>query len=251
MNKQKQLIFARGVFAFLIFVAFGVIIVTEKAGGVLIPKAKEKMDDYLTENYSSIKDSLILNDVTYKDSTYKAKVTSKKNKNHYFYIYYSMKKITDTYEKDYQNGEQLFKKIKKELTKNIKDKTNINCDIEIISDLDNYTEKVQERLIKEENLSELKFFSLKKELIINNWTAQSISSEIAKLINIINSHNITPKYYEITITNKNDITQSIKISNLTERFLTNKYQEQLINDIINDSNSVILKESKITYKYLN
>lgn len=251
MNKQKQLTIARGIFAFLVFVAFGVIVVTEKAGGILIPKAKEKINTYLRDNYSSIKDSLTISNVTYENAKYKAKVTSKKNKNHFFYIFYSKRKMTDTYEKDYLDGNQLFKNIKKNLETEIKNKTNLSLEVETISNLNEYTEKVQERIIKEENLSCLKFYYLKKELLIENWNALSISKEITTLINSIYSKNFTPKYYEITITNKKDITESIEISNLTEEFLTNKYQEQIINDIINNSNSLILKQNKITYKYLN
>lgn len=251
MNKQKQLTIARGIFAFIVFVAFGVIVVTEKAGGILIPKAKEKIETYLSINYGSIKDNLIIKNVTYKNSKYQAKVISKKNKNHFFYVFYSNKKMTDTYKEDYQDGAQLFKKIKNNLNTEIKNKTNISVNTEIISNLNDYTEKVQERIIKEENLSNLKFFYLKKELVIENWTTKAITQEIISLINTINSKNITPKYYEITITNKKDITESIEISNLTEEFLTNKYQEQIISDIINNSNSLILKQNKITYKDLN
>ncbi len=251
MNKQKQLLIARNIFFFFIFVAFGVIIVTEKAGTLLIPKAKEKINTYININYSSIKDTLSINKITYENSNYKAKVISKKNKNHYFYIYYSKKKITDTYKKDYQNGESLFKNIKKDLATNIKAKTNLSCEIGIISNLDKYTEKVQTRIINEENLLELKFFFIKKELLIDNWSTKTISKEITNFISTINSNNITPKYYKIIITDKNDITKSIEITNLTETFLTNKYQEQIINAIINNSNSLILKQNKITYKYLN
>lgn len=251
MNKQKQLTIARGVFAFLVFVAFGVIIVTEKAGDLLIPKVKNKMEIYLSENYSNIKDNLIIDNITYKNLKYKAKVISQKNKDHFFYIYYSKRNITDTYKNDYLKGNQLLKKIKQNLNKEIKNKTNISTKTEIISDLNKYTDKVQERIIQEENLSQLKFYYIKKELLIESWTVKDISQEIEFFINSINSKNITPKYYKITITNKEDITQSIEISNLTEKFLTNKYQEQIINDIINDSNSLILKQNKITYKNLN
>lgn len=251
MNKQKQLTIARGIFVFLVFVAFGVIIVTEKAGGILIPKAKEEITAYINKNYANIKNSLSIANITYENTKYKAKITSTKNKNHYFYIYYSKKKITDTYKKDFQNGKKLFKTIKKSLKKEIKDKTNISCEVEPISNLNEYTKKVQDRLIKQENLTELKFFYLKKELLLTNWNQKNILEEINNLLTTIKSKKITPKYYEITITNKNDITESIRISNLTEDFLNSKYQEQIINDIINDNNSEILKQNKITYKYLN
>ena len=57
---------------------------------------------------------------------------------------------------------------------------------------------------------------------------------------------MTPKSYTITITNKNDITESIEIKNITK-----EVSKEIINDIINDEKSDLLKENKITYKYLN
>ena len=44
MDKYKKLNIARGVFAFIIFVAFGIIVCTEKGGDLLIPKVKEKIN---------------------------------------------------------------------------------------------------------------------------------------------------------------------------------------------------------------
>ena len=67
----------------------------------------------------------------------------------------------------------------------------------------------------------------------------------------ISSHNITPKYYKFIITNKNDITESFEISNITKDFLSNPYNNHIINDILNNNNSNIIKENNIKYKYLN
>lgn len=251
MNKQKRLMIIRSFFFLIVFVSLGVIVVTEKAGPLLAPRVQEKIEKYIDNNYNDIKNSLNIDNVKYKDSGYTVKATSKYNKNHYFYIYYNKKKITDTYKKDYLNGSTLFSNLEKKLKKEINEKTATTCAIEILSTLDNYTTKVQERIIKEEDLLNLKFYVIKEELIIDNWYSKEITKSINDFLLQISSKNIVPKYYEIIITNKNDITESIKITNLTEDFINNPYKEQIINDIINDNNSLILKQSKIKYEYLN
>jgi hypothetical protein len=172
------------------------------------------------------------------------KVESKENENHYFYINYYNKKITDTYKKDYVEGKNLLMHIKKKLKKDINSKTNANCDIEITNTLDKYTSIVQERIIKEDNLLELKFFIVKKELIIDDWNEENITNKINKFIDKFTD--ITPKSYTITITNKDDPTESIEIKNITDNV-----SKEIISDIINDKKSDLLKENKITYKYLN
>ena len=242
MNKQKKLSLERGIFAFIVFVLLGVIVVTEKFGNIMIPKVTKKMNNYIEEKYKKL--DIKTNVVTFKNTTYTMKVESKENKHHYFYINYFNRKITDTYKKDYVEGKNLLNHIKKELKKEINDKTNTICDIEITSTLDKYTEQVQERIIKEDNLLELKFFIVKKELLIKDWNEESITNKINSFIEKFD--NITPKSYTITITNKDDITDSIEIKNIT-----NTLSKEIINDIINDHKSDLLKENKITYKYLN
>lgn len=242
MNKQKKLSLERGIFVFIVFVLLGVIVVTEKFGNVMIPKATEKINTYITDNYKDL--NLKTNDVTFKNTTYTMKVESKENKNHYFYINYYNKKITDTYKKDYVEGKNLLTYLKKKLKKELNSKTNTNCDIEITSTLDKYTELVQEKIIKEDNLLELKFYIIKKELVIDNWNEEDITNRINTFLDKFT--NITPKSYTITITNKNDLTESIEIKNIT-----NKVSKEIIHDIINDEKSNLLKENKITYKYLN
>lgn len=251
MKKQNNLLIARTIFYLIVFVSLGLIVVNEKSSSLLMPKIKKEIDTYIKNNYSSIENSLNIDKIEYKNSTYSVKATSKDNKNHYFYIYYTKKKITDTYKKDYLNGTNLFSNLEKKLKKEINEKTSTDCNIEILSTLDNYTTKVQERILNEEDLLSLKFYIIKEELIIDNWSSKEITKAINSFLTKINSKNIIPKYYEIIITNKNDITESIKISNLTADFITNPYQEQIINDIINDNNSIILKQSKIEYEYLN
>ena len=242
MNKQKKLSFERGIFVFIVFVLLGVIVVTEKFGNIMIPKATKKINNYIQENYKDL--DIKTNDVTFKNTTYTMKVESYENKHHFFYIKYYNRKITDTYEKDYKEGKNLLNHIKKKLIKEINKKTTTNCDIEITSTLDKYTDIVQEKIIKEDNLLELKFYIIKKELVIDKWDEETITNKINNFLN--NFTDITPKSYTITITNKDDVTESIEIKNITKEI-----NKDIVSDIINNKKSDLLKENKITYKYLN
>ncbi len=244
MDKRQKLVLERAIFVLIISIAFGVIIITEKMGSILIPKATKKINNYIEEKYN--KDDFILSDVTFKNTTYTMKVTSKKNPHHYFYINYYARKMTDTYKKDYIEGKNLLNYLKKELKKEIMKKTATSCDIEITSTLDKYTNTVKERIIKEDNLLELKFYNIKKELLIDNWNEDNIVNIINSFIDNYKENNITPKSYKIIITNKSDITESIEIKNIT-----NNINKEIIHDIINDNKSDLLIKNKITYKYLN
>ena len=244
MNKQKKLVLGRGIFVFIVFVALGVIVCTEKFGSILTPKITKKINNYIEEKYKDL--DLKANKVTFKNTTYTMKVESKENKNHYFYINYYNKKITDTYKKDYIQGNNLLTHIQKKIKKEVNKKINTNCEIEITSTLNKYTKLVQERIIKEDNLLELKFFIVKKELVIDDWNEETITNKINNFIDKFNKNNITPKSYTITITNKEDLTESIEIKNITK-----EVSKDIIHDIIKDNKSDLLKENKITYKYLN
>ena len=242
MNKQKKLLLERGIFILIVFVLLGVIVITEKFGSIMIPQATKKIETYIENKYKEL--NLKENKLIFKNTTYTMKVESKENKNHYFYINYYNRKITDTYKKDYLEGKNLLTHIKKKLKKEINNKTNTNCDIEITSTLDKYTDLVKEKIIKEDNLLELKFFIIKKELIIDKWDEEIIANKINNFLDKFTG--ITPKSYTITITNQEDITESIEIKNIT-----NKVSKEIISDIINNKKSDLLKENKITYKYLN
>ena len=109
MNNYKKLNIFRGIFAFIIFVIFGIIIFTEKGGDIFIPKIQEKLNTYLLTNYQNIIGKTIQEEITYKDRTFTMKIIDKLNKEHYFYIIYDNGKITDTYQKDYQEGKQLLR----------------------------------------------------------------------------------------------------------------------------------------------
>lgn len=251
MNSKSSLIIGRGIFTILVIVALGLIIVNEKGGELFKTKADEKIMSYLQSNYNDLIKSTNQEETTYKDSIFTKKVISKSNKNLYFYIKYHNKEITDTFKTDYEEGTTLLDYLNTKLEKEIKKETNIDCNVYSLNKLNKYSEKVQERIIKEDNLLQLRYFYISKEIQISNWNKEDITKEITSFIKAINDKGITPKYYEIIITNEEDITTSIKITNITENFLEINNKEQIIEDILNNKDTKLLKENKITFEYEN
>lgn len=251
MDKYKRLNIARGIFTFIIFVIFGIIICTEKGGDFLIPKVNEKLNNYLTTNYKNIINDINQEETTYKDRKFTMKITDKINENHYFYITYDNGKITDTYKEDYIQGKTLLKEITKDLEKEIYEKTKINAKVNILSSLDEYTTKVQDIILKEKNLLNLKIYSVDINIDLNTWNATNATTTITDTLNKFIEKKINPKSYTITINNLNDITETIEIYNITNDFVNNNNKEKILNDIIKNKKSDLLDEYNINFKHLN
>ena len=245
MNKNK-LIIGRALFTLFVVVAFGLIIMNEKGSEIFSFKVEEKMNEYIETNYSNL--SIIKSSLSYKNNTFTMQVKNKKKNHLSFQINYHNKKITDTYEEDYVEGKSLFNYLNTKLEKEVKEKTNETVTIKETTTLDEYSSTVREKLLAEENLLELKYYYIKKEITVDSFEEETISKEIESFIKKLNQNKITPKYYKITITDKNDLTKSVEINNISEEI--DNYKE-IISDILNDNNSELLKEYKITYKYLN
>ena len=251
MSKKNRLLLGRGIFIIIIIVAFGLIIVNEKADLLFKEKANKKMDQYIDEKYPDLLNHINKEDTIFLNNSFQKKITSKKNKNLYFYIRYKNKIVTDTFKKDYEEGESLFQHLNQTLEKEIQTKTNIKCKIIQTQKLNHYSEKVQERILKEEDLLSLKYYYLKTDLLIDNWNKEEITKEIVNIIKEMDQHNITPKYYEITVSNSKEITTSITISNIESDYITLNNKEEIIEDILNNKNTKQVKEQKIIFKYEN
>ena len=250
MNKEKKLLLQRNIFVMILFIAFGTIIISEKSAQFLLPKAEEKIKSYFEEHYEGIKEEVSLGKATYQNQKYQMKVTSKENKDYYFIITYKNKKYSSTYKEDYVKGKTFLKKLETKLTKKAQEKTNKKTKVQIPLSLDKYTEKVKERIIKEEDLFDLKFYKIKTE-ITEQWDSTLITNQITEFITNCEKYGMNPKSYTFTITDKNEITQSVEISNVTNEWLNNSEKEQIISDIIKKKESKLLKENKISYQYLN
>lgn len=248
MKKQKKLLFARNIFVFIVFICLGVIVSTEKIRSYLTTKFDKEINNYIETNYKDIKDT-ITKETSYQKGIYKTIISSKENPHLFFTIKKDHKKLTDTYQEDYLEGKTLLSYLEKSLKKSIKEKTNTDVSITIYSKLNEHTPSIQQRLLKEENLLELSFYTLEKDLLITNWSSSTIKDTIISTIEEYTSNQITPKNYTITIINKDNIKDTITIYNITEDFINNLSNEMIINDIINDRNTKLLKETSITYEY--
>lgn len=235
-------------FFLIVFVVFGTIIIKEKSTTLFLPKIKNSINDYITEKYSSLE--LQKEDINIENNTYTMKVMNTKNKNHYFLIKYTNKEITDTYKEDYIEGKTLITHLNQVIEQTIYIKTNNKYTVKINNTYDKFSDKVKELLLKEENLEQLKIYTIETE-ITTSWDINTIINTITSTMTTLDNKNITPKNYTITITDQNDITKSVKISNLTINHIKNNNLPIIINDIINNEQTSILTKNKITYEYLN
>ena len=251
MKKQKKLMYVQSLFFLLVFVLLALIVINEKKETILTPKATKKIEEYLETNYTSLKETVETSTPNYQNKSFKMKITNKKNKHHYFYVTYSKRKISDTYQEDYVEGKSLITYLEKEITNEIKEKEKKSIRVTIQNTLNNFTQSVQEKLISEKELLNLKIYTIEEELPIKEWNSKEILKEIETTITKYNKDNITPKNYTFTITDTKEITKSIKIENITEDFIKKEDRLERINDIINNNNSKQLIDSKITYQYLN
>ena len=248
MNEGKKLTLQMALFFLIVFVIFGTIIIKEKSTTLFLPKIENSLNNYINENYSFLE--LQKEEIDIKNNTYTMKVMNKNNKNHYFYINYSNKEITDTYKTDYIEGKSLLTHLNKSIEKTIYQKTNKKYTIKINNTLNNFSDKIKNLLLEEKNLESLKIYTVETE-IISNWNSETITKNISDTMTTLNNENITPKNYTITITDENDITKSVIINNLTYDNIKNNNLTIIINDIINNKQTSILTENKITYEYLN
>lgn len=247
MNEGKKLTIQMALFFLVVFVLLGTIVIKEKQNILFLPKIENSLINYLSENYNEL--NLNKENVIEKNNTFSMKVTNPTNKNHYFYINYSNKKITDTYKTDYLEGKTLLTHLSNKLEKEIQEKTKKKYKVTFDNTLNNYSDKVKEKILNED-INTLKIYTIEKE-IATSWEYQTITNNITDIMTTLEKEQFTPKNYTITITNIDDITISVKINNLKSTLINNDTLSIIINDIISNNNTSILKENKITYEYLN
>lgn len=243
MNKQNKLTLQMTFFFLFVIVLFGTIVIKEKQNVLFLPKIKKSITNYIASNYKDL--NLIQNKISEKNNVFTMKVTNPINKNHYFYINYSQKKINDTYKTDYFEGKTLLNHLSKKLERKLLEETDKNYIVTFDNTLNNYSSKIQDKLLSED-IKSLKIYTIEKEYICT-WNKDEITKKITDTMVSLEKKSFTPKNYTITITNINDITQSVKITNLQNNYNL----PAIINDIINNNKSNIIKENKITFEYLN
>ncbi len=247
MNEGKKLTIQMALFFLVTFVVFGTIVIKEKQNIIFLPKIENSISEYMNNTYQDL--SLEKDKVTEENNIFTMKVKNIKNKNHYFYIKYSNKKITDTYKTDYLEGKTILKYLSTKLEKDIYKETNISYKVSFDNKFNNYSEKVQ-KLLLEENIKTLKVYTIEKE-ITTSWEINNITKILTDTMTTLEKKQFTPKNYTFIITNEKDITQSVKINNIKSSLINENKLQIIISDIINNNKSNILAENKITYEYLN
>ena len=111
------------------------------------------------------------------------------------------------------------------------------------------TSKIRKKVLIEEDIKSLEIYTLSSELIIEEWNSLSITNDITNFINKLEKEDIKPNSYILTITNSNNLNESIEITNITTDLIENNKLNLIIDDIINNINSKLLQQEKITYKY--
>lgn len=251
MKERNKLTLQMSLLFMIVFVFFGVIIVNEKLSPLKIPKIKEKLEVYINDNYTDILNDIEMQEVEYKEMKYQTKITSKENENYYFYVYYENKKITDTYKKDYIEGQSILNYQKDKIIENIKKKTKTTYKVTMSRKLDKYTDSLRNKIITSNNPESLKIYNLEGTITVSKFDTTHIVNTIKALNDNYESKNITPKTYTFTIPNPDKEEIAVKISNLSTDAIESNDFTNIINDIINKKKSNLLSNYDIDYEYLN
>ena len=123
---------------------------------------------------------------------------------------------------------------------------NKNVTISFPLTLDKYTDKTKEKIIKHD-LDNINLYNIKFS-INNTLEPTSIMEKLNTITEKLTQININPNQYTVTI---NDNSKKLIISNLTKQTLEKNNLLQIINDIINNNESEIIKTNNITYQYTN
>ena len=236
MNQKIKLNIGMALLYLIILVSFGLIIINEKSDYLIMPKFKE----YINTNYKEISHTLVYTNLKKENKDYYLIIENKNNKNLNFKITYSNNKFNTTYEEDYIKGNSIITHLEKKHSNN-------DYELTINKNLNEYTKEIQNKIITD-NFLDLEIYQINKKLYFNNFEVEEITNQLKNSI----ENNLNPSGYNFTITNNNNLVQSIKINNLTKELLNSPYFYLVITDIINNNNnSNILKDNNITYEYLN
>lgn len=251
MDTKKQLTLGMGILFFITILFYGIIIINFKSKEFLMPKIDKKLKDYMKTTYKNEYNNLSIGKTDYDISTntYFIKVKNKNNKHLYFTVKYKNKKIKDTYNKDYKNGKTLLKHYEKEMSKKLKSKKYQDIEIKFDRTLDNYTKLVQQKLIDNNNISDLSIYSIKLDTTIKKMDEDILRTYIVDFSKFIEEKSLSPSHINFIITDENDYSNAIEITGLTKEMINNSINEIVRGIINNDKN--ITKKYDFAYKYLN
>ena len=236
-------------FFFVIILCFGLLIIKTKSSEFKQNKLKEKFDFYLKDKHSDIYDDIKILKTYKKGDTYYSKVVNKNNNKLYFNLSYKNKKISSTYKNDYLEGKTLLKYyegiINNELKKKNKNSLYSNINISFDIKLNECSDLIYKRLLDNKYNIPIYTINFEKNIIFDSVI---INSEIVNLSNYVTKLGFNPKYYNLTLNDQNNLTNTMSI----------KFKSDIINlktldigtSIVNNDKKTLEKYS-IEVKYLN
>lgn len=245
---SNKLYFEMTIFFFIVILCFGLLIIKEKSASFKLNSAKEKITEYINNNYKDIKNELKKGKIKKNNKSYYMKIYNKKNKDLNFTINYKSKNITSTYKKDYLEGNSLFSILEKNMNNKLSEINNNkeykNIKIKYDLKLNNCSDNIKEKLINKDYDLSLYTIVDKKSI---NLTKENLQTEIIKIHNYIISLGLSPKDYNLTYTDLNNETKSINVI-INEEILKNNID---IGKIIIENDEKNLNLYNIKVKYLN
>lgn len=252
MNKQKKLSISMGIFFLIIILLYSLILINIKSKDFLLPKVENKMKTYIKKKFKDEENEFHLYKVKYKvsENAYYMKISNKNNKNLYFKLKYSNKSFSNTYKKDYLKGKTLLSTYEERLKKNLhKNKKFTEIKFSFNKDLNKFTTPVKNVLINDDGFEQLEIYSVSCSTMVKDFNQKELTTSITSFYEYIESNNLNPSTYNITITNKNTISEAIEIDGLSKKIITSSI-DKIISGIIKKDDDIIMKYN-IKYKYLN
>lgn len=249
MQEQKKLTLQMTIFVLIIVVSFSLIILNEKSLPYITDRVDTKFKNYLEKNYETDISDFKITKSIYVDDIYQAKIFFKENENLYFTLTYQDKKITDTYKEDYQEGKTFLNNLSKNLEEELEKKYKYTFKVTSLNTLDSYNDQIRTFILKNNTFKNLKIYTLETSFN-TDWVSNEITNKISSLYNNLKEDDITPKNYTFIITDKSDMTNYLKIKNLTPKIIEdNTTLEAIIDAIMKKENTEILKDNNISYEY--
>ena len=157
--------------------------------------------------------------------------------------------MSSTHKKDYLEGKTLISFAQDELNNKLKEKNKNSyyskLDITIDMKLNECSDIVKKRLL--DNKFDIPIYTINDYQNIE-ITADKINQEIKKITNYIKQMDFSPKSYNLTYTNSNDVLKKVSI-----KFNSDIMKESGLNigkEVINNNKSV-LEKYNIEVKYIN
>ncbi len=228
---KNRLTLYMGMLYLFVILSFGLIIINEKKP----LQIEKRLNSYVKENY---KEEFNTSKIKKKDKSYYIKLSNKKNKHLYFYVYYKDKKIISTYDNDYKEGKTLNNYMSKYQSKKLRNK---NYKIKYETKLNNYTKSVKEKIINGN-------YDVPVYTIYVEETYTDLCTKLNEINTYINTIKLAPKDYNITLENKENIKESINIK-ISSDIMNSSLDKVVLS--INNNDKLTLNKLNVKVKYLN